>query len=136
MNTILYIEYIIKLLYSNIRKCEVNNNVEQLQEKSETILEMSDTLKMLGDKSRLTMLALLRERELCVCDLVDLIGMSQPGVSQHLRKLKSAGLVNETRKGTWIYYSLNVEDKPYIQAVLNYIPSLKEKIEQLKGCCD
>jgi ArsR family transcriptional regulator len=114
----------------------VNNNVEQLQIKSETILEMSDTLKMLGDKSRLTMLALLRERELCVCDLVDLIGMSQPGVSQHLRKLKSAGLVNETRKGTWIYYSLNVEDKPYIQAVLNYIPSLKEKIEQQKGCCD
>jgi ArsR family transcriptional regulator, arsenate/arsenite/antimonite-responsive transcriptional repressor len=63
--------------------------------------------------------------------------LSQPGVSQHLRKLKAAGLVRETRKGTWIYYSLNVEDKPYIEAVLSYIPSQKQKIDQMKNnCCD
>jgi ArsR family transcriptional regulator len=98
---------------------------------------MSETFKVLSDKSRLTMLALLRERELCVCDLVDLVGLSQPGVSQHLRKMKAAGLVSETRKGQWIYYSLNLENKPYVQAALDHIPSLKEKIDQLKNdCCD
>lgn len=96
----------------------------------------SDMLKILSDKSRLTMLALLREGELCVCDLVDLTGISQPGVSQHLKKLKIAGLVNETRKRQWIYYSLNIQDKPYVQAILDTIPSLKEKIDQMKNNCE
>jgi ArsR family transcriptional regulator len=99
------------------------------------IQEMSDTLKMLSDKSRLTMLALLREGELCVCDLVDLTGLSQPGVSQHLKKLKTAGLVNETRKSQWIYYSLNIADKPYVLQILSTIPSLKDKIDQMKNSC-
>ncbi|PLT47609.1 hypothetical protein B8V81_1833 [Paenibacillus pasadenensis] len=44
--------------------------------------------------------------------------------------------MNETRKGQWIYYSLNVEDKPYIQAIMGYLPSLKEKIDQIKNDCD
>jgi ArsR family transcriptional regulator len=99
------------------------------------IQELSETLKILSDRSRLTMLALLREGELCVCDLVDLTGLSQPGVSQHLKKLKTAGLVNETRKSQWIYYSLNIGDKPHVQAVLDTIPSLKDKIDKLKNSC-
>ena len=102
----------------------------------EQIYEMAEHLKLLGDKTRLTMMALLRERTLCVCDIVDLLETSQPNASQHLRKLKAAGLVNETRKGQWIYYSLNLADKPYIQAVLDNIPSLKEQVEQAKNNCD
>jgi ArsR family transcriptional regulator len=102
----------------------------------EQINEMAENFKLLGDKTRLTMMALLKERALCVCDIVDLLETSQPNASQHLRKLKSAGLVNETRKGQWIYYSLNIEDKPYIQAVLGYLPSLKEKIDHLKNDCN
>ena len=96
---------------------------------------MSEHFKMLGDKSRLTILALLKERELCVCEIVEILGMSQPNVSQHLRKLKSAGLVLENRKGQWIYYSLNLSDKPHIQDVLSHIPSLKEKIETITPVC-
>lgn len=101
------------------------------------IHEMAEQLKLLGDRTRLTMLALLKERALCVCDIVDLLETSQPNVSQHLRKLKDAGLVMETRKGQWIYYSLNVENKPYIQSVLSYLPSLKDKIDRMKNdCCE
>jgi ArsR family transcriptional regulator len=101
------------------------------------IHEMAEHLKLLGDKTRLTILALLKERALCVCDIVELLETSQPNVSQHLRKLKDSGLVAETRKGQWIYYSLNVENKPYIQAVLSCIPSLKEKIDRMKNdCCE
>ncbi|WP_088832805.1 ArsR/SmtB family transcription factor [Paenibacillus tyrfis] len=102
----------------------------------ERINEMADSLKLLGDKTRLTILALLKERPLCVCDLVELLETSQPNVSQHLRKLRAAGLVNETRKGQWIYYSLNLEHKPYLQAVLDSVPSFKEKIRQLKNVCE
>jgi len=101
----------------------------------EPIVAMSEHFKLLGDKSRLTILALLKEQELCVCDIVELLETSQPNVSQHLRKLKDMALVNETRKGQWIYYSLNIGDKPYVQAVLDHIPSLKERIAQLKNSC-
>lgn len=102
----------------------------------ERIDEMADSFKLLGDKTRLTIVALLKERALCVCDLVELLETSQPNTSQHLRKLRAAGLVNETRKGQWIYYSLNLEHKPYLQAVLDSVPSFKEKIGQLKNVCE
>ncbi|MCW3794454.1 metalloregulator ArsR/SmtB family transcription factor [Paenibacillus sp. LS1] len=88
----------------------------------ESIEQISDKLKLLGDKTRLTMLILLREKEWCVCDFVELLDMSQPGISQHLRKLKSHGIVSETRRGQWVYYSLAIEDKPYIKAVLDQMP--------------
>ncbi|AJY78032.1 ArsR/SmtB family transcription factor [Paenibacillus beijingensis] len=101
------------------------------------IHEMAEQFKLLGDKTRLTMLALLKERALCVYEIVELLDTSQPNASQHLRKLKDAGLVIETRKGQWIYYSLNVENKPYIHAVLSHIPSLKEKTDQMNNnCCE
>ncbi len=97
--------------------------------------EMSEVYKLLGDKTRLTILALLKEQELCVCHLVDILEMSQPNISQHMRKLKSAGLVQETRKGQWIYYSLHVEDKPFVQLALEHVPSVKEKIEKYNNNC-
>lgn len=101
------------------------------------IQNMSDHFKLLGDKTRLTILAFLKEQELCVCDIVEMVAMSQPGISQHLRKLKSAGLVSEKRRGQWIYYSLNVQDKPHIQALLEYLPSCREQMKKFKlNSCD
>lgn len=101
----------------------------------EQIGVMSEHFKLLGDRTRLTILALLKERELCVCEIVEIIGMSQPNVSQHLRKLKSAGLVRENRKGQWIYYSLHLSDKPHIEQALHCIPSMKEKIDTITPVC-
>lgn len=101
----------------------------------EQIQEMAEQFKLLGDKTRLAILAFLRERPLCVCDIVDLLETSQPNVSQHLRRLKDAGLVNETRKSQWIYYSLQIEDKPHIQAMLSYMPTVQDKINHMKNSC-
>ncbi|MFS0728323.1 ArsR/SmtB family transcription factor [Paenibacillus sp. 1P07SE] len=92
---------------------------------------MAETFKLLGDKSRLTILGLLKERELCVCNLVDIMQMSQPSISQHLRKMKAGGLLNEYRRGKWVYYSLSLEEKPYVKDVLESIPSQAEKLEWL-----
>ncbi|MFD2617958.1 ArsR/SmtB family transcription factor [Terrilactibacillus laevilacticus] len=91
-------------------------------------------LKILGDKTRLTIVALLMKRELCVCELLEVFEMSQPSISQHLRKLKDAGLVKEARKGQWVYYSLNetAEYYPFIQTVINYIPDQSNKIRQIE----
>jgi ArsR family transcriptional regulator len=99
--------------------------------------EVSELLKIVSDKSRLTILALLREKELCVCDIVEILETTQPNVSQHLKKLKISGLVNETRRSQWIYYSLNVEDKPYVKKILAELPSMKDRIALLnKESCD
>ena len=96
---------------------------------------LAETLKLLSDKTRLTILALLKEKEMCVCDIVEILQTTQPNVSQHLRKLKIGGLVNEHVE-PWIYYSLYVQDKPYLQGVLDQLPSMKEQIDAVKaGSC-
>ncbi|ANE48419.1 ArsR family transcriptional regulator [Paenibacillus swuensis] len=100
------------------------------------IMEMAEDLKLLADKTRLSIVALLKERELCVCDITDITGMSQPNASQHLRKLKMAGMVNESKRGQWVYYSLVTTDKPYLECLYGSLPSMKEKIDAVKGCCE
>jgi ArsR family transcriptional regulator, arsenate/arsenite/antimonite-responsive transcriptional repressor len=106
-----------------------------------TIEEMSELLKLAADKTRLTILSYLKEKELCVCELVDLIGSSQPGISQHLRKMLNAGLLKERKTGTWVYYRLDTESHPYIMQILDYVPSQKERLAQYQStqanaCCE
>ncbi|MFB7813245.1 ArsR/SmtB family transcription factor [Paenibacillus chitinolyticus] len=102
----------------------------------EQLQSLADTFKLMGDKTRLTILALLRERELCVCDLVDVTGMSQPSISQHLRKMKDAGLVSERRKGQWIYYSLATDHKDLTLELLRQVPSMRHKIAEMEEKTD
>lgn len=64
---------------------------------------MAEEFKVLGDKTRLRILSLLQGREICVCDLTEVLEISQPGVSQQMRHLRQAGFVNERREGQWIY---------------------------------
>ena len=92
------------------------------------IEKLADELKLAGDRTRLTILAYLKERECCVCELAELLQTSQPNVSQHMRKLKDGGFVKEARKGQWIYYSLELGDKPYLESLLEVLPSQKEQV--------
>jgi DNA-binding transcriptional ArsR family regulator len=106
----------------------------KMQKVTSDINQIAQVLKLLGDKTRLTITALLLKRELCVCELHEVFDVSQPSISQHLRKLKDAGLVKETRKGQWIYYSLNKESESYplIDNVLSFTPDLTDKIAQIE----
>ncbi|WP_438446537.1 ArsR/SmtB family transcription factor [Gorillibacterium sp. sgz5001074] len=97
------------------------------------IEKLADELKLAGDKTRLTILSFLKERECCVCELAELLQTSQPNVSQHMRKLKDGKLVKESRKGQWIYYSLDLADKPYLMELLEILPSQKDKVEQVSA---
>ncbi len=63
--------------------------------------------KILSDSTRLRILLLLNQRELCVCQMMGALGMPQPRVSQQLALLKRAGLVAPYRNGKWIYYRLS-----------------------------
>lgn len=94
----------------------------------------SHVLKLLGDKTRLTMMAILRQRNCCVCELHEVFDISQPSISQHLRKLKDAGLVKEDRRGQWIYYSLNSQSEyfEFIQEIMKQIPDQTENIRKIE----
>jgi ArsR family transcriptional regulator len=91
-------------------------------------------LKLLGDPTRLTILAILNQRECCVCELLEVFSSSQPAISQHLRKLKDAGLIQEERRGQWVYYSLRPQSEYYslLQAVLSYVPNQDENIRKIE----
>ncbi|WP_458413727.1 ArsR/SmtB family transcription factor [Schinkia sp. CFF1] len=99
------------------------------------IVKAAQVLKLLGDKTRLTIISLLKKKECCVCELVELFDMSQPSISQHLRKLKDAGLIVEERKGQWIYYSLNESNAyyPLIHDILLHVHDQNENIAKLEG---
>lgn len=70
------------------------------------MLEAVQLFKALGDETRLRILHLLCHRELCVCQIVDVLGIGQSKASRHLAHLRNAGLVNDRREGLWMYYSL------------------------------
>jgi ArsR family transcriptional regulator len=99
---------------------------------------MSDVFKLLGDRTRLQLVALVHERELCVCELAELLETSQPNISQHIRKLKDAGLIQESRRGKWVYYSLSQSSSEEWRTLLPLLPSQKEKLKAFKpiACCD
>ncbi len=64
--------------------------------------------KALSDETRLAMLGLLLRRgELCVCDFVEVLGVSQSKASRHLRYLLNAGFVRDRREGVWVYYRVD-----------------------------
>jgi ArsR family transcriptional regulator len=98
------------------------------------IEKAASILKLLGDKTRLTMVKILDSHDCCVCEFVEIFKTSQPAISQHVRKLKDAGIVRETRRGQWIIYSLNKgsEHYPFVQNLLQHLPSQDYKLQELE----
>ena len=95
----------------------------------------SQLLKLLGDPTRLKMMKLLKSHECCVCEFVEIFKMSQPAISQHLRKLRDIELVKEERRGQWIFFSINEshEDYTFIKSILEHLPEQSETIIELEA---
>lgn len=72
--------------------------------------ELVNIFKALSDETRLRVIKLLEQGELCVCDITAALDMVQPKVSFHLSALKEAGLIKDRKQGKWIHYSLNEKD--------------------------
>lgn len=75
----------------------------------------------LSDPLRLGILTLLRDRELCVCDLCDALSVAQSKLSFHLKILRLAGLVTSRQAGRWMYYSLN---RPVLVRLEQYLAQM------------
>ena len=72
----------------------------------------------LADPTRLRILALLRDGEVCVCHLHASLDVPQPTASRHLAYLRKAGLVDARRAGIWMHYRLTPQDNPVVAAVM------------------
>lgn len=91
--------------------------------------DVAQFLKALGDDARLQILWLLfRHRELCVCDLMGVLGITQSKASRHLATLRHARLVVDRREGAWSYYSLREANSELERAVLE---SLRRELARL-----
>ncbi len=72
--------------------------------------DLLSLFKALSDETRLRIVKLLENGELCVCHIVAAVDMSQSRISFHLKILKDAGLVQDRREGKWMHYRLNESD--------------------------
>lgn len=78
----------------------------------------NDLLRAFADETRLRILSLLSDGELCVCDIISVLKAPQPKVSRHLAYLRRHGLVDTKREGQWIYYSLSRPAGPFHKRLL------------------
>ncbi|MCA9747693.1 MAG: metalloregulator ArsR/SmtB family transcription factor [Candidatus Kapaibacterium sp.] len=112
-------------------KVQIDNCREIIQANEKSFGILSSLLALAGNGVRLKILFLLEEEnELCPCDLSDILGMSIPAISQHLRKLKDGNVVEGRREGQTIFYSLKEEQLSILQSLFRHIinNSIKEKV--------
>ena len=97
-----------------ISRCK--NRVDDLKSK---VLDYTAILQLAGNAVRMNILVLLEdEKRLCVCDLSEVLEMTIPAVSQHLKKLKISNLVETEREGNTIYYYINRKYKAVLDSIM------------------
>ena len=111
---------------------------------NENALAYMETFFMaLADKTRLRLLNLMRDDEVCVCFFTEVLGDSQPKISRHLAYLRNAGIVKARREGKWMHYRISVPAnegaKKVLESLLEWLASKadmredRQKYEQI--CC-
>ena len=85
---------------------ELVDALKQQTPDDETLIRLAELFKIFGDPTRIKILYVLLEHEMCVCDIAQLLGMSQSSISHQLRILKQASLVKFRRDGKQVFYSL------------------------------
>lgn len=98
-------------------------------------MNVVNEFKALADKTRLRIVALLLKRNFCVCEIMDVLGMTQSRISRHLGILKQTGFIEEERKGKWVIYKItNKQSKilSYIQHKLKNEPIYAIDIARIK----
>lgn len=108
---------------------QIDNCREVLKANDKSLNLLSRLLALAGNEVRLKILFLLEEEnELCPCDLSDILRMSIPAVSQHLRKLKDGNVIEGRREGQTIFYSLKQEQLTILRPFFKHIISNSKKV--------
>jgi len=99
--------------------------------------------RALGDPTRLRILNLMADQEVCVCYFTEVIGAPQPKISRHLAYLRKAGIVAARREGKWMHYRLVAPSSPPIAAILKSVIDVLKQDKELqrdrqrlnRACC-
>ena len=89
--------------------------------------ERVELFKALSDKNRLLILDMLSCGEMCACDIMDGLELTQPTISHHMKILQQAGLVIGDKKGKWMVYSINTSKVEELCGFMKHLTSFKEK---------
>lgn len=90
------------------------------------MIKLEKILKALADKNRLRIIKLLGAKKLCVCELAFILGISQPSVSKHLKKLSSAGIIDSEQDCFWTNYYLRAD----VKALKAFLTCLKKNLSK------
>lgn len=109
----------------------------------ENFLSDMETLFLaLADKTRLRLLNLMREDEICVCYFTEVLGESQPKISRHLAYLRNAGIVSARREGKWMHYGIEMPEDSFagkiLQDTLDWLEAqndMQDDLKKLKMVC-
>ena len=97
----------------SIENCDTHCSVEDVINtlpSDKTLEENAAVLKSLADPTRLKIIHLLKNGELCVCQILEAIDKSQSTISHHLNMMKKEGVLSARKQGKWIYYKLTNDD--------------------------
>jgi DNA-binding transcriptional ArsR family regulator len=101
---------------------QINNCREVVKVHQQAFTDLSQVVALAGNEVRLKILFLLaQEQELCPCDLGDILEMTIPAVSQHLRKLKDGGVIRSRKSGQTVFYSINPTQIKLLQPLFQMI---------------
>jgi ArsR family transcriptional regulator len=110
--------------------------------KAKGSVSLDHLFRALADPTRLRLLNLIGDREICVCYFVEILGTSQPKVSRHLAYLRKAGIVASRREGKWIHYRLQMpKDEAAAGVLLETLkhlrgkPEMQRDIARLSSAC-
>lgn len=104
---------------------------------------LTDVFKLLADASRIRILLLLAQRELCVCQIMGVLGMSQPLVSRNLSLLFKAGFLDDRREGKMMFYRVKKKLSPLLSDLMAMLKQevggnalFKSDLQSLKDCTE
>ena len=101
---------------------QINACKDELNQVQNSIARLAKVLNLAGNEVRLKIMYLLHiEGEMCPCDLSDVLGMTVPAISQHLRKMKDGGLVKDNKVGQTVFYSLQDENLKVLNPLFDQI---------------
>ena len=107
-----------------------------------TLSKMENLFTALADRTRLRLLNLMREDEICVCYFTEVLGESQPKISRHLAYLRNAGIVTARRDGKWMHYSIETPKDLFASQILEdtreWLKSqdnMREDLRKLETVC-
>ena len=109
--------------HESIERCDsvvihqdVIDRVGKVMPEEESLYDLAELFKVFGDSTRIRILSALSVSEMCVCDIANLLTMTQSAISHQLRVLKQAALVKNRREGKVVYYSL---DDEHVQQIID-----------------